>query len=257
MKKLILFIALIFVIRVNAQDLKKYFDEYNVIGSFVVYDLSKDSYFYYDSARCYEQFIPASTFKIPNSIIGLETGVIKDENFVILWDSVVRQIEAWNHDMDLKTAIKVSCVPYYQELARRVGEVKMQEMVNKLKYGNMNISGGLDRFWLTGELRISQAEQIDFLKRLYKEELPVSKRSMDITKNIMLLEDNHVYKLRAKTGWCDTKDSISIGWFVGWIEKDGNAYIFAVNIESSNPQENFASARKEITMKILKELGII
>ena len=100
MKKLILFIALIFVIRVNAQDLKKYFDEYNVIGSFVVYDLSKDSYFYYDSARCYEQFIPASTFKIPNSIIGLETSVIKDENFRSLHKFLyrVRGIDEENTD---------------------------------------------------------------------------------------------------------------------------------------------------------------
>ncbi len=257
MKKLILILAIIFLSRSNAQDLKKFFDEYDVKGSFILYDLNKDIYIFYDSARCFKQFIPASTFKIPNSIIGLETGVITDENFVIPWDSVVRHVAAWNHSMDLKTAIKVSCVPYYQELARRVGEEKMQEFVNKLKYGNMNISGGVDMFWLTGELRISQAEQIDFLKRLYKEELPVSKRSMDITKNIMLLEDNSIYKLRAKTGWGDTKDSINIGWFVGWIEKEGNAYLFATNIETPNPRENFAASRKEITMKILKELGIL
>ena len=255
MKKYILLIAIVFQIRANAQDLEKFFDEYGVKGSFVVYDLNKDSYFFYDSARCCKQFIPASTFKIPNSIIGLETGVIEDENFVIPWDSVVRHIEAWNHDMDLKTAIKVSSVPYYQELSRRVGEEKMQDLVNKMNYGNMNISGGIDMFWLTGELKISQAEQIDFLMQLYKEELPVSKRSMDITKNIMLLEDKPEYKLRAKTGWGDAGGT-SIGWFVGWIEKDGDAYFFATNIETDNPQENFPASRKEITMKILKELGI-
>jgi len=254
MKIYFLLISFFLLTGSNAQDLKKFFDEYGVKGSFVVYDLNKDSYFYFDSTRCCKQFIPASTFKIPNSIIGLETGVIADENFVIPWDSVKRR-EACDKDLTLKEAIQFSCVPYYQELARRVGEEKMQEMVNKLNYGNMNISGGIDRFWLTGELKISQTEQIDFLKRLYKGELPVSKRSMDITKIIILLEDKPGYKLRAKTGW-GYVDNTSIGWFVGWIEKDGGVYFFATNIETDNPKENFPASRKEITMKILKELGI-
>src|SRR4030095_6351654 len=246
----------ILICSVSAQSVTDFFTEYDVKGSFILYDLSKNSYFYYDSARCYEQFIPASTFKIPNSIIGLETGVIADENFVIPWDSVVRQVEAWNHDMDLQTAIKVSCVPYYQELARRVGEVRMKEFVNKFDYGNKNITGGIDKFWLTGALRISQAEQISFLQRLYNEELPVSKRSMEITKKVILLEDTLDYKLRAKTGWGDM-GSLSIGWFVGWIEKGNNVYFFATNIKSPDPKESFPAARKEITKKILKELGVI
>jgi len=250
--------ALVFTIPgiLKSQDFGKYYDEYFVKGSFVIYNLSKNSYVYYDSARCYKQFIPASTFKIPNSIIGLETRVIKDENFVIPWDSIVRPVEAWNHDLDLKTAIKVSCVPYYQELARRVGEEKMKELIERLNYGNKNISGGVDKFWLTGELRISQMEQIDFLKRLYNDELPVSKRSMDITKNIILREDTLGYKLRAKTGWGDMAGT-SIGWFVGWAEKDNNVYFFANNIESSSPADNFSAARIEITQKILKQLGIL
>ncbi|HEY3249913.1 MAG TPA: class D beta-lactamase [Ignavibacteria bacterium] len=251
-----LILLLILIGHITAQDLGKFFDEYNVKGSFMIYDLSKDSYEYFDSARCYNQFTPASTFKIPNSIIGLETGVITDENFVIPWDSVVRQVEAWNLDMDLKTAFQVSCVPYYQELARRVGEEKMQEMVNKFNYGNKNISCGIDKFWLNGELRISQTEQINFLRKLYKDELPVSKRSIEITKNIMLLEDTLGYKLRAKTGW-GGQDSKDIGWLVGWVEKENNVSFFALNIESNNPQENFGPARREITKKLLKELGII
>jgi beta-lactamase class D len=238
-----------------SQEFEKYYSEYNVKGSFMLYNMSSDKYFYFDSARCYKEFIPASTFKIPNSIIGLETGVIKDEKFVIPWDSVVRSVEAWNHDIDLQNAIKVSCVPYYQELARRVGDVKMKEMVEKLNYGNKNISGGVDKFWLTGELRISQAGEIDFLRRLYNDELPVSKRSMDITKKIMLLEDTLGYKVRAKTGWGDMGGT-SIGWFVGWVEKGGNVYFFANNIESTSPGENFPAARKEITRKFLKALGV-
>lgn len=255
--KLLLYLSAGFILHQgSAQDLSRFFEQYNVKGSFVLYDMQNDKFVFCDSLRCFKQFTPASTFKIPNSIIGLETGVISDEYFVIPWDSVVRRVEAWNHDMDLKTAIRVSCVPYYQELARRVGEKKMLEWVKKLNYGNMDISGGIDKFWLTGELRISQMEQIEFLKRLYREELPVSRRAMDITKKIILLEDTLGYKLRAKTGWGD-QDELSIGWFVGWVEKNSSVYFFATNFESKDPPDNFAAARKEITMKILKELGII
>jgi beta-lactamase class D len=132
----------------------------------------------------------------------------------------------------------------------------MQDMIDKFDYGNKNISGGIDMFWLTGELRISQVEQINFLKKLYKDELPVSKRSVEITKNIMLLEDTLAYKLRAKTGW-GYQDGIDIGWFVGWVEKAGNVYFFATNIETNSPADNFAASRREITKKILKKLGII
>lgn len=238
-----------------SQNISEYYNEYGVKGSFMMYDMKNDKFFYYDSTRCFIRFTPASTFKIPNSIIGLETGVIADENFVIPWDSVKRWVDAWNHDMDLKTAIKVSCVPYYQELARRVGEEKMREFVTKFNYGNMDMSSGIDKFWLSGSMEISQSEQVAFLRKLYNEELPVSKRSMDITKNIMLLEDTPGYKLRAKTGWGNV-DSNNIGWFVGWVEKDNNVYFFANNIETKDARDNFPAARKEISEKIMKSLGV-
>ncbi len=237
-------------------DLKKFFDEENVTGSFVMYDLNKNEYVYYDSSRCVVRFTPASTFKIPNSIIGLETGVIADENFVIKWDGVKRQREEWNRDMDLKTAIKVSCVPYFQELARRVGTEKMQDLVNKLNYGNKDISSGIDKFWLEGSLKISQSEQIEFLKKLYKNELPVSKRSLDIVKNIIVLQDTLGYVLRGKTGY-GFQDNKDIGWLVGWVEKDGNVYFYATNIESAKPLENFAPARRKITENILREFKVL
>jgi beta-lactamase class D len=115
--------------------------------------------------------------------------------------------------MDMKSAMKVSCVPYYQELARRVGDARMQEMVILLNYGNKDISGGIDEFWLTGSLSISQVEQIDFLRRLCGSELPVSLRSMEITKKIMLQEETPEFTLRGKT--VGRLDEPSIGWFVG------------------------------------------
>jgi beta-lactamase class D len=255
MKRVIFLLALFVVISSGAQDFKKYFEEYGVTGSFVMYDLNNDKYTYHDSARCYKGFIPASTFKIPNSIIGLETGVIEDENFVIPWDGIKRR-EPWDKDLSLKEAIKVSSVPYYQELARRVGEVRMKEMLEKLNYGNKDITAGIDKFWLEGNFRISQMEQIDFLKRMRSGELPVSKRAVDIVEKMIILDVTSEQVLRGKTGWGD-QNGKNIGWLVGWVEKGGNVYFYATNIESEKETDTFVQARREITEKILSELGAL
>ncbi|QQS36500.1 MAG: class D beta-lactamase [Ignavibacteriales bacterium] len=263
MKKVLL-IILVCVISSFAQEVKneferfeKFFADYNVTGSFVMYDMNKEEYFYHNKKRCEKQFIPASTFKIFNSLAALETGVIKDEYEVFKWDGEKRWVESWNKDQEMKTAFKNSTVWYYQELARRIGYERMKEFIEQEHYGNENISGGIDRFWLDGELRISQVEQINFLKRFYNYELSFSKRSIDIVKSIMLAEETSSYKLYAKTGWADV-DKINYGWYVGFIETGNDVYFFATNIEKSEPAgDNFAKARIEITKNILKELEIL
>ncbi len=252
----IFIISILFITStLNAQDIKKYFDEYDVNGSFMVYDMYGNKYYYYDSARCFIRFTPASTFKIPNSIIGLETGVITDENFVIKWDSV-KSREVCEKDLNLKEAIKYSCVWYYRELARRVGAEKMQEMVNNFNYGNKDISSGVDNFWLEGSMKISQAEQIEFLKKLNSYKLPVSKRSIDILKSIIMLDSTGEYIMRGKTGW-GVVDKKNIGWLVGWIEKSDNIYYFALNIETEKDNPRFAESRKAITENIFRDFGVI
>lgn len=255
MKRILLLVLSITVLNTYSQDFRKYFDSYGVKGSFMMYDMNNDKYVYYDSARCFERFTPASTFKIPNSIIGLETGVITDENFVIPWDSVKRR-EACDKDMNLEEAIKYSCIAYYQELAKRVGEVKMKEMLTAFNYGNLDISDGIDRFWLKGSLKISQAEQIIFLKKLFEYKLPVSKRSIEILKKIIILADTSGYIMRGKTGW-GFQDNKDIGWLIGWVEKDGNVYFYATNIESDAETESFAPSRRSITESILRDLEVI
>jgi len=129
-------------------DLKKYYEQYNINGSFALYDKNNDKFLLYNQLQFKEEFIPASTFKICNSLIGLETGVISDENFVIQWDSTIRQIDVWNKSQDMKTAFKNSTVWYYQELARRVGPEKMKLWLDSANYGNSDTTGGIDNFWL-------------------------------------------------------------------------------------------------------------
>jgi beta-lactamase class D len=237
------------------KDLKKYFDEYGHEGCFIMYDLKKDFYIKYNPERCGERFIPASTFKIFNSLVGLETGAVKDENEIIKWDGEKRMYNMWNQDQDMTSAFKYSTVWYYQELARRIGEEKMQKHISENHYGNQDISGGIDRFWLDGGLRISADEQIEMLKKLYYNKLKFSQQSMDILKRIMIYEQYDRYTIRAKTGWAlRVKDQV--GWFVGYVEKGNDVFFFALNIQTKNPEQGFIS-RKEITIKILKELGIL
>ncbi len=258
MKKfsIVFLLAVISGVSFPQSDFLKYYDEYGVKGSFLLYDLNKGEYIYYDSARCNTQFIPASTFKIFNSLVSLETKAVADENEIIKWDKVERDFKSWNQDLNMRLAIKYSVVWFYQELARRVGEERMQYYIDTVGYGNRDISGGIDRFWLDGNLRISQFEQIEFLKKLYNSSLPFSERSMNIVKDIMLNEDTLGYKLRAKTGWA-MRIKMNVGWWVGWVEKDNNVYFFTNNVESENPDENFIKGRIEITRKILKALNIL
>ena len=238
-------------------DFKKFFESFKVEGSFALFDLKNDSYVFCNEAQFRHPFIPASTFKICNSLIGLETGVIRDENFVIKWDGVVRQVVEWNKDQDLKTAFKNSTVPYYQELARRVGGKRMKYWLDKAKYGNADTSGGIDRFWLTGGLRVTPEQQIKFLVRLYKNDLPFSTKSIDIVKKIMIAQDTLGFVLRAKTGWSE-QDSKSIGWYVGYLETGAGTYFFSTCIQCADQQNpDFAKARREITLSILKTLKLL
>lgn len=243
------------------EDFKKYYDYYQVEGSFALYDPQQAKYTFFNEGQFKQTFSPASTFKICNSLIGLETGVIKDENFVIPWDSVVRN-PVWDKDHNLKTAFANSTVWYYQELARRVGAKQMKQWLDKANYGNADTSGGIDTFWLTGGLLVSPEQQLDFLKRLHDNELPFSQRTMDIVKNIMITKDTLDVVIRGKTGWGGYGDK-DVGWYVGYVETKGNVYYFTncVQLESKqltdiNRAISFDNSRTEIVYKILNELKL-
>lgn len=236
-------------------DLENYFQGRK--GAFVLYDRANNSYIRYNPERCAEQFLPASTFKILNSLIGLETGVIPDENYVIVWDGHEWPIKEWNRDHTLKSAVENSVVWYFQELARRVGPQRMKKYVEAAGYGNKDIGGYIDSFWLDGNLRISADEQVEFLKRFYANDLPFSKRSLDIVKSILVIDKKDAFTLSGKTGSV-IRAEVYQGWFVGYLETGNNVYFFATNMESTNPDglANGAMAR-QISLDILKELKLL
>ena len=237
-------------------DFKQHFDDLGVNGSIIIYDLNEDRFYEHNPNRNNTTFLPASTYKIPNSLIALETGVIKDDVAVLTWDGIERGFNGspfaqWNQDLNIRLAFKYSAVWFYQVLARRIGHQRMQEFVNRIEYGNQNIGGkeDIDKFWLEGELRITPREQIDFLRRLYQNDLPFSQRTMDLVKDIAIAEQTPDYVLRAKTGLAS-----EIGWYVGYLEQNDNVYFFATNLDL-NPSIDPA-VRLEVTRLCLQDLGL-
>lgn len=236
---------------------ERHFQDLGVEGSIVIYDAKRDRTYQHNPQRNATPFLPASTFKIPNSLIALETGAIADEIAVLTWDGIPRFLPTWNRDLNLREAIKVSAVWFYQVLARRVGYETMQQWVAQIGYGNQNIGSpdDIDRFWLTGELRITPQEQIQFLRRLHRNDLPFSARSLDLVKDIITLEKTPDYTLRGKTGLAQPPDSEGIGWFVGYVERSDNAYFFATNIDIRKPED--IAARIDLTRRCLQDLGLL
>jgi beta-lactamase class D len=197
-----------------------------------------------------ESFVPASTFKIPNTLIILEEGLLKDQFDKITWDGVEREYAPWNQDQTLQTAFQYSCVWCYQRYAVKVGNDKYLTYLNKLDYGNRLTGSEITRFWLDGDLRVSVKDQITFLRKVYSEELPIQKRHIKTLKNIMLSEGREGLKVWSKTGWSG-KD----GWYVGYLIVEGRTWFFANHIEIRKNAD--LAYRKTLTMEAFKALNII
>jgi beta-lactamase class D len=237
-------------------------------GGFRALDLQTGNTVIINPLHCATRYSPCSTFKIPNSLIGLETGVIPDTSFVIPWDSILHprdpemmkseQFRHWFSDLSLKNAFRYSCVWYYQELARRVGAERMQELLDQTGYGNMDISSGADKFWLCGSIQISVDEQVQFIKRLYYSDLPgISAENIQSVKDIMLYESAPGFQLYGKTGGGDCWEDRTIGWYVGFVETPTGPKIFAMNVIVNSFDDLKNNYRIELTKQILKSTGWI
>ncbi len=214
-------------------------DSAKVEGSILIYHLEANTYYSNNFKWAETGQLPASTFKIPHSIIALETGVVENEQSTFYWNGENRFLDVWEQDLKFKEAFRYSCVPCYQEIAREIGVTRMINALNLLDYGVMiPDSESIDRFWLQGNSQITQYQQIDFLIRLYNSELDISDRTEKIIKEIMIIDTNQEFTLRGKTGW-SIDGEINNGWFVGYFETVNNTYFFATNIE---PMESFDMA---------------
>ncbi|KAA0210580.1 class D beta-lactamase [Ignavibacteria bacterium CHB1] len=233
-------------------DFSKFFGEFD--GAFVLYDYNNKYYIEHNSKKCSTRYSPCSTFKIPNTLIALQLGVIKPDSNFLKWDGTVRSIEAWNSDQTLETAFKNSTVWYYQHLANLIGDENYKHFLFSFDYGNKDISGGIDNFWLYSSLTISPLEQVKFLEKLYTFNLPVDSVYIEKTKELLLQEENEYYRFSGKTGSGSKNGFNDIGWFTGSVELGNNIYIFAILLEGKDASGVKA---REISKLILKSMRII
>lgn len=194
--------------------------------------------------RAERRYTPASTFKVPHSLFALDAGLLRDEFQVIKWDGVQRRVPAWNADQDLRSAMRHSALWVYERFAKELGDQREAAYLRKTGYGNA-LATGKAPFWVGGDLAISAFEQVVFLRRLYRNQLPFQVAHQRLVKDVMVNEAGPDWILRAKTGW-----SGRLGWWVGWVERPNGAVFFAINIDTPN-REGDLSKRQSIVKAAL------
>jgi beta-lactamase class D len=229
----LLLLYLIFLLPVPASaedsDLAELFAKMSVAGTIIISSANDGKTYIHDESRASRRYRAASTFKILNTLISLDEKVVSIED-TFKWDGVTRDIPEWNHDQTLESAFKTSCVWCYQQLAKKVGGAKYQNYISSAGYGELHEPFNETTFWLDGSLTISAIEQVEFLKKVHRRQLPFAPSSYDTLAKIMLIEQNPEYSLRAKTGWAASATP-SIGWYVGYIESSNGVWFFAMNMD--------------------------
>jgi beta-lactamase class D len=243
-------------------NLKKHFDRNKVTGCFGLFDNGKGEFTIYNVSRFRDSaYLPASTFKIVNSLIGIEAGRVKDDSTIIAWNGKTSSRSDCDRDLMMADAFRISCVPWFQELARRIGKDTMQLWLDSLgyaqRYGRFVIKNNLDSFWLDNSAKITGDEQLGLVKKLYFNQLPFQKRTQGIVRDMMKMESNANYTLSYKTGWGFTEKGHALGWMVGWIEENHHPYFFILQLEHPDGNFDISGIRVNMLKAILKQYGFM
>ncbi len=249
-----------------APELGEGFKALGTQGVIAIYEEPQQRWTVSDARRAFQGFRPASTFKIPGTLIALETGVAQDEMQVFKWDGKKRWMADWNQDQTLQTAFRFSAVWVYQEIARQVGAEGLQSRLWAWRYGNAVAGPKHDSFWLDGDLRITALQQIDFLRRFADHRLPISGRTEAVARRVFLRDETSDWRLFAKTGW-DGTGPVELGWFVGWTERKAGPgrCFFALNMDMASSKPEFkrdamgmlAPQRERLAREALKARGCL
>ncbi len=233
-----------------AADWGKYFKKYNAKGSIVVIDKrnEQEKTWVYDQKRAQRRYSPASTFKIPHTLFALDAGLVEDEFKVFTWDGIKRGYSPHNQDQTLRSAVRNSAIWVYDIFAEQLGEKKAGNYLKNVGYGNADPTTAQGSYWIDGKLAISAHEQIEFLERLYKNELPFKVEHQLLVKDIMVTEAKRTWILRAKTGWQGKH-----GWWVGWVEWPNGPVFFALNIDTPEGMKDLYK-RQAIVRDILTSI---
>lgn len=230
------------------KEVEEVFKKYKVEGTIVIESLNKKKINIYNDKRASELFAPASTFKIPHSLIALNEGIVKKDSKII-WNKKVTKYKSCNKNQTIKSAFRNSCLWVYEKFASNIDTKRYKEYLKKMDYGDKNIKNN-SIFWLDGTLKITTFGQIKFLKKLHLNELSFNQNDIDFIKNIMIEDKNESYILRAKTGWQG-----EYGWYIGYVQTKDDVWFFAMNIDTKSKSD--LPKRKAMTLEILKLKGII
>jgi len=238
----------------DSPQVSQLFRSAGVTGAFVLYDVTQNQLVGHNRERAYTQFVPASTFKVANTLVGLSVGAVKSIDEMLPYGGKPQPFKAWEKDMSLREAIAMSNIAIYQELARRIGLTRMHDSLATMHYGNGEVGTVTDRFWLDGPLKISAVEQTEFLAKLAQGVLPFPQTQQETVRESIRLEQRDNWTLYGKTGW-ENYPNPGVGWWVGWVMKNGHMYAFALNMDMREAAD--AAKRLELGKACLKALGII
>jgi beta-lactamase class D len=231
------------------------FSDAGVEGTFVLHRLGSDTLTAIHPDLAARRFLPASTFKVPNAVIALETDAVTLERSTMRWDGKDRGRPEVNADQDLASAIEVSALWYFQEVARRVGAPRMRKLVRAFGYGNQVTGPALDRFWIDGTLRISPLEQVAFLRKLRALELPVDRRHQETVARLIELDRRGARVLRGKTG-LGFQDGQAVGWLVGWVDGDDPAVYALLVLAPGERSRELIPLRRQLLDELLAAHGV-
>ncbi|WP_445404192.1 OXA-294 family class D beta-lactamase [Acinetobacter vivianii] len=230
------------------------FENIQTTGVLVTYDGKNFQKYGNDLSRADQRYIPASTFKMLNALIGIQHHKTSP-NEVFKWDGQKRAFRSWEKDLTLAEAMQASAVPVYQELARRIGLELMASEVKRVGYGNQNIGTQVDNFWLVGPLEITPVEEVKFAYALAKQQLLFDPSTQQQVRDILLIENVQGTRIYAKSGW-GMDVNPQVGWWTGWVEQpNGQITAFSLNMEMKKAEH--ADARKAIVYQALQQLGLL
>ncbi|MBK1648575.1 class D beta-lactamase [Rhabdochromatium marinum] len=230
------------------------FAQAGVEGTLIIEAVTSGERMVHNQGRATQPFIAASTFKVLNTLIAVENGVIADPEAPIPWDGTEYAIPAWNQDQTLRSAFQVSCVWCYQQLARRIGTQTYRDIIQQIGYGQLHVPFAVDTFWLDGALTISAAGQVAFLKQLVTRRLPFQPSTYDALEAVMRSSEAPGARLYAKTGW-STRRTPGVGWYIGYLQRPDETWVFALNLDTRDAQD--LPLRQQLVLEALHAKGLL
>lgn len=233
------------------------------IAHFSLLNLNNGQYSIYNDTIFQKEFPPASTFKIFNSLVAIETGAISDTHQILPWDGINRGWDKWNKDQTIGSAVQYSCLWFFQNIALKVNEIDSLAYPNYLKeteYGNQKMGKDVQSFWFDNSLKINPKQQLEFLQKLYTKRLAFSSETILITKQLLKIKEYGNDILYGKTGLARMGENNFIGWYVGFIEKGDNVFFYCLNLQNRKEIKSISEFRKtyiNLTMSVFDHLNLL